>query len=340
MISRCRNSIAPASDLLTCAAAFAFVLLPLGDARSALEVGPGKTHGTIEEAWVAATAGDTIRVYPKAGGAAYRQVALLLRSKQNITISADTTGGARVMLDGEGYSYSGSLPVPRAMFQFDPGSDGSVVENFEIRNCHNDSCNGAGFRINQANGITVRNCHVHHCDMGIMSNGSVADNSASDQLVENSVFNDNGNDLHAGFNHNFYVGGTSIVIRGCEVFNATTGHNIKSRAHLTIVEGCYVHDSPNREFDFVDAAGNTDAAGSHALISGCTIVKANPITGNKAVIHFGQDGGSDHTGTLHILSCTILTPYTSAVVDLSAPGAGVRMHNTIVARGSVPRLKD
>jgi hypothetical protein len=204
------------------------------------------------------------------------------------------------------------------------------VENFDISECHNTSFNGAAFRINQVNDITVRNCEIHGNDMGLMSNGTVTANSAANQLIENCVVHDNGNTSNPGYNHNFYMGGTSVTIRGCNVYGATTGHDVKSRAHITIVEGCYVHDCQNREFDLVDDNGVTTAPGSHALIAGCVIVKAANAGGNKTTIHFGQDGGFDHTGTLYVVHCTILSPYISPVVDLSAPGAGVNFTNTII----------
>jgi hypothetical protein len=293
------------------------------------EVGPGKTYARIEAAYQAANAGDSILVYPKAAGASYDSVAVYL-TKRKLAVLGIAAAGQRVVLHGNGYDYSGSGSVPRAMFQFNPGADSCVVENFEISGCRNTSYNGAAFRINQVNDITIRNCHFHDNDMGIMSNGSVAANSAANQRIENCIVHDNGNTGSAGYNHNFYVGGTSVVIRGCNVYAATTGHDIKSRAHITIVEGCYVHDCQNREFDLVDENGVTTVAASHALIAGCVIVKAANASGNKTTIHFGQDGGFDHTGTLYLVHCTVITPYVSPVVDLSAPGAGVSFTNCLV----------
>jgi hypothetical protein len=293
------------------------------------EVGPGRTYATPNDAYTAAAAGDTILVYPQAANAAYLQVRIQA-SKARIAIRAMGAAGQRVKLSGAGYNYTGAASVPRAMFQFNPGTDSCLVEGFEIFECHNDSYNGAAVRINQANRVTVRNCEVHNNDMGFMSNGDVNASSAADQLIENCVVHDNGNDSAAGYNHNFYMGGTSVTIRGCNVYNATTGHNIKSRAHLTFVEGCFVHDSPNREFDLVDDATNTTAANSHALVSGCVIRKMNNCPGNHATIHFGQDGGNDHNGTLYLVHCTILSQYASPIVDVSAAGAGVKIYNCIV----------
>ena len=293
------------------------------------DVGPGRTYARIEAAYQAANAGDSILVYPKAAGASYDSVAVYL-TKRKLAVRGIAAAGQRVVLHGNGYDYSGSGSVPRAMFQFNPGADSCVVENFEISGCQNTSYNGAAFRINQVNDIVIRNCEIHGNDMGIMSNGTVAANSAANQLIQNCIVHDNGNTADPGYNHNFYVGGTSVVIRGCNVYAATTGHDIKSRAHITIVEGCYVHDCQNREFDLVDDSGVTTVAASHALIAGCVIVKAASATGNKTTIHFGQDGGFDHTGTLYVVHCTIVSPYVSPVVDLSAPGAGVTFTNSLV----------
>jgi hypothetical protein len=293
------------------------------------EVGPSRTYATPNDAYAAAVAGDTILVYPQAANAAYLQVRIF-STKARIAIRAMGAAGARVKLSGAGYNYTGAGSTPRAMFQFNPGTDSCLVEGFEIFDCHNDSYNGAAVRINQANRVTVRNCEVHNNDMGFMSNGDVNASSAADQLIENCVVHDNGNDSAAGYNHNFYMGGTSVTIRGCNVYNATTGHNIKSRAHLTFVEGCFVHDSPNREFDLVDDATNTAAANSHALVSGCVIRKMDNCPGNRATIHFGQDGGNAHNGTLYLVHCTILSQYASPIVDVSAAGAGVKIYNCIV----------
>lgn len=296
-------------------------------AATTLEVGPSHQYARIEDAYNNASAGDTILVHPLEGDSAYRQVALLLR-KEALTILG--AGSRRVRLDGDGYEYSGAGSVPRAMFQFNPGSDGSTVARFEIYNCSNSSNNGAAFRINQTNGITIRDCHIHGNDMGIMSNGVLDDSSSADQLIEDCLIHDNGDFDHAGYNHNLYLGGTSVTIRGCDIHSALTGHNIKSRAHRTIVEGCFVHDSPNRELDLVDGAGETDVPGSHALVSGCIIRKHPDCTGNKTVIHFGQDGSADHNGTIYLLHCTILTPYRSPVIDLSSLNAGAMLRNCLI----------
>ena len=144
--------------------------------------------------------------------------------------------------------------MPRAIFQFNPEATGCRLEGFELSGAHNESHNGAGVRINQADHVTIHDCSIHDNDMGIMSNGNGSLASAVDQRIEHCAIHHNGDLARPGYNHNLYLGGTSVTLRFCEVAHSLTGHNVKSRAHYTRVEYCFVHDSANREFDLVDAA--------------------------------------------------------------------------------------
>ena len=295
-----------------------------------LEVGPKKPFARIEEAVAKAQPGDTVRVFPLGEGQPYQRSAVLVRTA-GLTISGVGEGEAdRVRIDGAGLDYSGAGRVPRAIFQFDPGADGGVLEGFELFHARNSECNGAGVRVNQANRVTVRRCDIHDNDMGTMSNGAIARSSGADQLIEFCRIHANGSKKQPGYNHNLYLGGTSVTLRGCEVFGSVTGHNVKSRAHYTRVEYCYVHDSANREFDLVDDKGNTAVPESDAVLLGNVIVKKAGMDGNKAVIHFGQDGKNDHQGTIDLVHNTIVTPYQSPVLDLTAPGAGAALTNNLI----------
>lgn len=298
-----------------------------------LHVGPGQPFARLEDAVQHAAAGDTISVHPLKDGKPYEQVAVVVRTPR-LTIRGAGWPHTRVILSGAGFEYSGVGSVPRAIVQLNPEADNCTIEGFEITDAHNASHNGAGIRINQANHVTVRGCRIHGNDMGIMSNGSSGPDSAVDQRIELCEVYKNGAAADPGQNHNLYLGGTSAVVSGCEIYSSTTGHNIKSRAHYTRVEYCYVHDSANREFDLVDAAKDTDVAASDAVILGCIISKKSPdMTGNRGVIHFGQDGGHEHTGTLFLINSTIVTPYQSPAVSLSAAGAKLSIANCLFTDG-------
>jgi hypothetical protein len=209
-----------------------------------------------------------------------------------------------------------------------------VLEGLELADAHNGSQNGAGVRINQANQITIRNCSVHDNDMGIMSNGDGSLRSAVGQRIEHCEIHHNGNHERAGFNHNLYLGGTSVTLSFCDIHHSLTGHNVKSRAHLTRVHYCYVHDSSNREFDLVDAS-ETAFPNSHAVLMGNIIAKDPQGRGNRTVIHFGQDGGREHDGTVHLIFNTIVTPFIGPVVDLSAAKAKAHFVGNLVCDGGV-----
>ena len=301
---------------------------------ASLEVGPGKPYARIEEANARARPGDVILVHPRENGLSYEQTAVFVRQSDLTFRAVVGRNGRRVAISGKGFEYSGSGNVPRAIFQFNPGTDHCTLEGFELTGAHNRSHNGAGVRINQANQATIRNCEIHNNDMGIMSGGNGSAEAAVGQTIEHCEIHHNGDPSEPGYNHNLYLGGTSVVLRFCEIHSSLTGHNVKSRAHHTRVEYCYVHDSANREFDLVDVAETTRPE-SHAVLVGNVIVKDPRCKGNKAVIHFGQDGGQQHDGTLWLVFNTIVTPFISPVVDLSTSRAKAFLVGNLVCDGGV-----
>ena len=301
-----------------------------------LQVGPGKTFARIEAAVAAAAPGDTIRVFPLPNGGAYEGVAVLVDKPRLTLEAAGTAPGERVTLSGRGFLHSGRGRTPRAIVQFDPAADGGVLAGFELTGASNATDSGAGVRINQANRVTIRDCDIHHNDIGIMSNGNGSLQSAVAQLIEHTAIRDNGDDRLPRFNHNLYLGGTSATLRFCEVRGATTGHNLKSRLHFLRMEYSYIHSSVNRELDLVDA-GETARPGSDTVLIGNIIVKSRTEPGNRGVIHFGQDGGGAHNGTLYLVHNTIVTPFVSPVVDLSSAGASAVLIGNVVSDGGRQR---
>ena len=297
-----------------------------------IEVGPGRRQQRIDQANKIARAGDLILVYPQAGNAPYTQEAIFVRVK-NLTFRAVPAKGEKwVKISGKGYDYSGRGSTPRAIFQFNKGTDNCLVEGFELFDAHNGSHNGAGVRINQANNVTLRNCNIHKNDMGIMSNSDGTQQTGVNQRIEHCLIHHNGSFEEPGYNHNLYLGGTSVTLSFCEVHGSLTGHNVKSRAHYTRVQYSYIHDSANREFDLVDGK-DTERPNSHAVLLGNIIVKDSNCKGNRAVIHYGQDGGKEHDGTIYLYHNTIVTPFVSPVLDLSASKAKAHLIANFISDG-------
>lgn len=301
-----------------------------------ITVGPGKRYKRIEVANALAKPGDIILVYPQKGNKPYEYVAVNV-TKPHLTFKA-VLGRKEgyIPLSGEAVFYSGKGKMPRAVFQFNRNADGCILDGFELFGAHNKTYNAAGVRINQASEITIRNCAIHHNDMGIMSNGDGSKETGFHQVIEYCIIHHNGNFKAPGYNHNLYLGGTSVIIRFCHIYSSLTGHNIKSRAHYNRIEYSYVHDSANREFDLVDAT-DTLASQSHSVLIGNIIVKAKNCKGNRAVIHFGQDSNGKHNGFLYLVHNTIITPYVSPVIDISAPKVKAYLIGNIVYDGGTGR---
>ena len=297
-----------------------------------ITVGPHKTCATIEQGLAKARSGDTVVVYPREGSKPYERVALRV-DKSRITIrGVRDKFDRRVVLGGEGFEYTGKRSTPRAIVQFEPDADGGTLEGFELVGAHNAEGNGAGVRINGASDVTIRDCEIHACDMGIMSNGDGTAWSASNQRIEGCLIHANGTQVRPGQNHNLYLGGASAMVSHSEIASSLTGHNLKSRARLTLVRYCYIHDSANRELDLVDDR-QTARRGSDAVLLGNVIAKDPNCPGNHSVIHFGQDGGGERNGTLWLIHNTIITPFLSPVAELSAPKARVQLINNIIWDG-------
>ena len=317
------------------AIAFLTIALAAGEAHllaADLTVGPSQPFARLADALAQARPGDVITVQPLPGNQPYAQVALTV-DQPRLTIRSAGTSGRRVPLSGRVLNYAGENSLPRAIIQFNANATGCVLDGFELFGAHNDSHNGAGVRINQASNITIRNCEIHHNDMGIMSNGDGTLNRAQNQLIEACVIHHNGDPTEPGQNHNLYLGGASVTLLDCDIYSSLTGHNVKSRAHRTEIRHCTIHDSANREVDLVDAP-ETAFPNSDALLIDNQITKAMNCPGNRGVIHFGQDGGHPHNGTLRLEGNTIRTPFISPVIQLSSPLAKVVLNqNTFASTG-------
>lgn len=289
---------------------------------SMLEVGPDKAFATIESAYKQAVEGDTIEVHPNRDNKAYERSALNVK-KKNIAFRAAAPG---VKISGIGFEYSGRGSTPRAIFQFDEGADGCMVEGFELFGAHNREKNGAGVRINGANNILIKGCDIHDNDNGIMSNGNGAGLAGVNQKIEYCRIHHNGVDEYS---HNLYLDGESVVISFCEISNSSYGHNLKNRARFILVQYCYIHDAANRELDIVDSKG-TGRSRSDAVLVGNIIVKDPLSSGNKQVIHFGEDGKYSRNGVIYMVHNTIVTPFSAPVLLLSSSDAGANLVGNLV----------
>ena len=286
------------------------------------DVGPGRTFARIEDALSFAIPGTEIDVYPSPDN--YKGTAILI-TKSGIKL----IGRRKPCIDGSGFDYSGSGRTPRAIFQINPEATGVIIEGFELKSAHNQSHNGAGIRINGASDCKIESCSIHVNDMGIMSNGAPGDpKAASNQLIERCEIFKNGDFADPGYNHNLYLGGTSVTVQFCDIHDSLTGHNLKCRAHFAQVLYNQIHDSSNRELDFVES-WDTTRPNSNVLLMG-NIIRKNPdATGNRTVIHFGQERGT-RDGTIFLINNEISTEFASPVLLMTSPTSSARLVNNVI----------
>ena len=282
-----------------------------------LEVGPGRSFAHVSDAIKSAKPGDTVLIYPSPDNYKGEAVRVAI---PNITIRGKSKNP--VPISGEGFEYSGQGSIPRAIIQVDPEGNGTTIENLDLSGAHNSSFNGAGIRIQAASNVTISNCSIHHNDMGIMSNGREGDTeAASNQVIEYCLIERNGNEKDPGYNHNLYLGGTSVRLFRSEIRNSLTGHNVKSRAHYTRIQECYIHDAANREIDLPESS-DTIRPNSNAVIISSRIIKDPQCAGNHGVIQFGQEKGT-RNGTLFLLNNIIVTPFASPIVQVTSSTCSV-----------------
>ncbi|MCQ8119730.1 right-handed parallel beta-helix repeat-containing protein [Methylomonas sp. WSC-7] len=128
--------------------------------------------------------------------------------------------------------------------------DDIVVENIELSGAAAPALNGAGIRFEGSN-LTLKNCHFHHNQMGILTGF----NANSAILIEYSEFNDNTVDYprYGKLGHNIYIGNIRrFTLQNSYVHDASTGHNVKSRARENYILYNRVTDERNGSSYLVD----------------------------------------------------------------------------------------
>lgn len=276
------------------------------------QVGPGRPYSSVG-GLPALNAGDVVEI----DSGTYPEVRRWRNSGTATNpIVIRGVGNSRPVFDAAGLTVDGVLPNPRAVFQVE--ADHITFENLEFKNARNGD-NGAGLRITAGNHVTVRNCRITLCDMGMMSDNQ------SNLVVEASEIASNGTSLYDGFSHNLYLGGNSATVRFCYIHDSLYGQNFKTRAHYTELLYNFIADSQDGEVGLVDAA-ETAGANSHAVMIGNVVISKPRLSGYNSgrFVQFGQDGGGQHNGTLFVFHNTFIAG-DGRIQFLSANAGGSRI---------------
>ncbi|MBN2320624.1 MAG: right-handed parallel beta-helix repeat-containing protein [Acidobacteria bacterium] len=260
----------------------------IADART-LEVGPDQKYTTPCQAFKDAGDGDTVHI-----SAAGNYDGDVCRITANKLVIRGIYGRAKI--DAAGQDAEG-----KAIWVI--GGNDVTIENIELSGCSVPAKNGAGIRPEGTN-LTVRNCYFHHNENGILC----GKNSASEILIENTEFSDNG--YGDGYSHNIYIGNIrKLTMKFCYSHHSNGGQLVKSRAvqnfilynRLTDEGGSnYELDLPNGGISYV--LGN--------------IFQQSRTTTNSAILSFGVEGPAPANKLLVMNNTFVNDRYTGLFIQV------------------------
>lgn len=255
-----------------------------------MRVGPDRHVKTLARAASLVSAGSIVEV----DAGTYRGDAAVW-AHDGVTLRAV---GGRVRLIADGAAAEGkAIWVVRA--------NDMKIEGFDFEGTRVPSRNGAGIRFERGS-LQVRDCTFVNNEMGLLT-GNDPDTVLE---VENSTFANNRRE--DGHNHNLYAGTIArLSVRGSYFHDAHTGHLLKSRAAVSIIEYNRLTDeggSASYELEFPN--------GGVAYVIG-NVIQQSERTQNEQVVSFGAEGYRWPANELYLVNNTVID-------DL--PAGGVFLH--------------
>ncbi len=289
------------------------LLLALTGHAADVVIGAGRGFLRVEDGLTALKPGDTLVIYPRADGEPY-SVAPVQIDLPNITIRGEVAGdGKRVLLAGQRGRPS---TEPQALITFGPDAHGGSVRDLILHG----NPTSIGITVAGADRITISACELSGHAIGIASRGDNA--QVRGLLLRDCHVHGNGTNVD--------LGGAEARLIGCCLEDSVDGPNLRSRSHRLLVEGGTIRRAARDEVDMLDAAGTTDRAGGYALFVGCILAKDPDRGADRGLLRIGQDQGGDRDTTVWLVHCTLVHPFLSPVIELTAPRARVALLNSML----------
>ena len=240
------------------------LLLPIPIRAAVWQVGPGLTYTSPSQVATLVGNGDTVDivagVYPS-DVAAWTADDLLLRGV-----------GGLAHLESNGLAWG-----QKAIWVIQ--GDRTTVEWIEFSECSVPDQNGAGIR-QEGLDLTVRHCYFHDNENGILA-GEV---HPSTMVIEHSEFGYNG--YGDGYSHNLYIGNIdSLIFRFNFSHHANVGHELKSRAHVNMIE----YNRLSNEADGMASREIDLPNGGQAYLIG-NVIQQGPAGQNSNMVGYGLEG--------------------------------------------------
>ncbi len=268
-----------------------------------LRVGPGRALRTPSAASAVARGGDTVHLdagtYP-GDVATWTQDDLTLRG-----------AGGPVNLPAHGRNAQG-----KAIWVI--AGDRTRVDGITFTGARVPDGNGAGIR-QEGTGLVITRSVFRGNQNGILAGAD----PRSDIVIRGSRFIANG--AGDGYTHNIYIGEVrSLTVTGSVIASASVGHEVKSRAARTVLQGNLITDRNGTASYSVDLPN-----GGAALIAGNVLVQG-PRSENPALISYGAEGLTHPSRQLWVVNNTLVNRRSSGTFVVVADGARAEMRNNLL----------
>lgn len=256
------------------------VRAPLSSGSASVPEPPGRE--TVE------TAGRVLHVGPSAEYATPSAAARAARDGDTVVIASGDYRGDVAVWSANRLKIVGAEPRPhiRAEGRDAQGKaiwvirgDDTTIENVEMSGARVPDRNGAAIRAEGRN-LFLRNVYLHDNENGLLSGA----NPASDITIDHCEFARNGGG--DGQTHNLYVGAIArLTVRRSYLHHAIVGHNLKSRAAISIL-------TDNRLADESDgrASYEADFPNGGRVILAFNIFQKGPSAENGTLVSYGAEG--------------------------------------------------
>ena len=263
-----------------------------------LDVGPGKPYATPSAAAKAAQAGDVVRI---AAGSYRGDVATW--SASNLTLCG-VGGRARLFADGKSAGGKAIWVVAGA---------NTTIDSVDFLNAKVPDNNGAGIRAEHKSGeLRVFNSGFYDNQNGILSAAGPITIT-----IEGSEFARSDTGTTAALGHNLYIGRIDrLTVRSSFFHEAVRGHNLKSRAKVSVVDNSYFMDGPGGRSSYL-----TDFPDGGQVTLRGNLLHKGPLADNPTAVAFGAESMSAWPVNTLELSHNTLVMTRSGGYFLRAPAA-------------------
>ena len=265
-------------------------IVPYISGPTILTVGVGEEYATLSAAVAASRSGDVIEVSAGIYVDDFATVA------DQITIEG--VGGLATFVQSAG----AVIPNGKAILTID---NSATIDNLAFDNAHVPSGNGAGIRY-EAGNLTINGSYFNGNQDGLLAN-PVAGGTID---ISGSEFTDNG--IGDGYTHNIYVNDVAeLNIQNSFFHDSIVGHEIKSRASVTIINNNRIDSGPagtgSYGIDLPD--GGTDTVTNN-------IIEKGPNSSNDVFIHYGGEGGPYAGSSLLVQGNTFLNDQAGGAIGV------------------------